>query len=189
LAFEGALTADLRLRFRYEPWILGKQSAIKAGETLCRGSTSDVAWSPDIVIECLVRDGDKWKPAYGIVLDCKYKIKNQNFDDIIKYSEIRCTNTMRQVVKQLWLITPPTQNTPPSIRSEDPAIRFDDAGPSCAPDETVRFRLSVVPDVDEQAENVVAKPNTFLQLAQGTITFLRRHYGARIGTVAEPLES
>lgn len=185
LAFEGALTADLRLRFRYEPWILGKQSAIKAGETLCRGFASNVAWSPDIVIECLVREGESWKPAYGIVLDCKYKIRNQNFDDIIKYSEIRCTETMRQVVKQLWLITPPTPNSLASIKSEDPAIRFDDAGPSCAPDETVRFRLSVVPDVSEKEDSATAKPDMFLQLAQGTITFLRRHYGANVARVAE----
>ena len=178
LAFEGELTADLRIRFRYEPWILGKASAIKAGETLCRGSASDVAWSPDIVIECLVREGQSWRPAYGIVLDCKYKIRNQTFDDIIKYSEIRSTETMRQVVRQLWLITPPTHNSPPSITSEDPAIRFDDAGPSCPPDETVRFRLSVVPNTDDTLKSVASEPDMFLQLAQGTLTFLRRHYGA-----------
>jgi len=185
LAFEGALNADLRLRFRYEPWIFGKQSAIKAGETLCRGSVIDVAWSPDIVIECLVREGENWKPAYGIVLDCKYKVKKQNFDDIIKYSEIRCTETMRQIVKQLWLITPPIPGSPQSIRSEDPAIRFDDSGPSCAPDETVRFRLSVVPDADSEISSATSNPNTFVQLAQGTIAFLRRHYGTGAARIIE----
>jgi hypothetical protein len=129
------------------------------------------------VIECLVKDGEKWKPAYGIVLDCKYKIRNHNFEDIIKYSEIRSTETMRQVVRQLWLITLPTPNSPPRISPEDPAIRFDDAGPSCAPDETVRFQLSILPEIEETTECMTAKPCKFLQLAQGTITYLLRHFG------------
>ena len=98
----------------------------------------------------------------------------------MKYSEIRSTASMRQVVKQLWLITPPTPYGPARISSEDPAIRFDDTGPSCAPDETVRFRLSIAPQIDESSEYATAEPSMFLQLAQGTISFLIRYFGAGV---------
>lgn len=176
LAFEGSLTADMRLRFRYEPWILGQQSAIRAGETLCRGSADNAAWSPDIVIECFIRKGDDWKSVYAIVLDCKYKIRNQTFDDISKYLQIRSTETMRQIVKQLWLITLPASKSPPSIMCEDPAVQFNDNGPSCAPDESINFRLSVVPEVDRSAGNLADNPDMFVEFAQGTVAFLRRNY-------------
>jgi hypothetical protein len=169
LAFEGTLAPGLRLRFRYEPWILGKNSAVQAKETLCRGSANTVAWSPDIVLECLRWTADAWKPIYVIVLDCKYRIRNVSFDEISKYSEIRCTETMRQLVKQLWLITLPEPQTTPSINSEDPAILFEADGPTCDASETVRFRFSIQPE-DK------AQPDLFKQFAQGTIRFLRRHH-------------
>jgi hypothetical protein len=180
LTFEGALTAGLRLRFRYEPWILGIESALKAGETLCRGSITDVAWSPDIVIECLARSGNAWHPVYAIVLDCKYKSTHQQFDEIIKYQEIRSTRKRRQVVKQLWLISPPPPDVPSAITSEDPALLFDEGGPSCAPEETVRFRLTVAPGVENPLWTAgAARPDAFQKLAQGTMNFLRREFGPK----------
>ena len=190
LTFEGGLTAGLRLRFRYEPWILGTESAIKAGETLCRGSTTDVAWSPDIVIECLAKDGNEWHPVYAIVLDCKYKSARQQFDEIIKYQEIRSTRKRRQIVKQLWLISPPEPDAPSAITSEDPALSFEDGGPSCAPEETVRFRLAVAPGVVHPLGTAeAASPDTFQKFAQGIMHFLRREFGATaVGSPIPALE-
>ena len=175
LTFEGALNTGLRLRFRYEPWILGTDSATRAGETLCRGSITDVAWSPDIVIECLANDGNAWLPIYAIVLDCKYTSTRQQFDEIAKYQEIRSTRKRRQVVKQLWLISPPQPESRSAITSEDPEVRFDDSGPSCAPDETMRFRLTVAPVVEESPTDG-SETDVFQKLAQGTMTFLRREF-------------
>jgi hypothetical protein len=122
-----------------------------------------------------------------MVLDCKYKIVRQQFDDIMKYLEIRCTKTRRQLVKQLWLISPPQPSKPSDILSEDPAVHFDDAGPSCAPEETVRFRLLAAPlleDATKGPEEV--RLNTFQQLAKGTINFLRREFGAKADSGSAP---
>ncbi len=103
LAFEGELGQGLRLRFRYEPWILGQESAAKSGESLCRGSSADVAWCPDVVIECLRREEGGWRPAYGIVLDSKYtaRLKDRHWSETSKYLSIRSTETRRQVIRQL----------------------------------------------------------------------------------------
>ena len=130
LTFEGDLGVGFRLRLRYEPWILGHESAARIGETLCRGSSRDVAWCPDVVIECLTQHDGDWQPVYGVVLDCKYTaaVKTQHWSDTGKYLEIRITYTGGQVVKQLWLIVPAMHG---GIRSEDDLIEFTEAGPSC----------------------------------------------------------
>ena len=178
LTFEGMLSADLRLRFRYEPWILGEDSAVNAEETLCRGFSGDVAWCPDVVIECLKRDAEMWRPVYGIVLDSKYttKITSQHWSDTSKYLEIRSTITKRQVVRQLWLITPSDQ---PGIKSVDPALQFNDTGPSCAPDEAVRFSLAVAPIQFETKQlDGTGEADPFRRFALGTINFLQREFGA-----------
>lgn len=168
LKFEGSLGSELRLRFRYEPWILSQASAAKASETLYRGLSSDIAWCPDIVIECLSRQDGQWRPVYGVVLDCKYtaRVKAHHWTATTKYLEIRSSQTRRQVVKQLWLIAPAVQA---GIRSEDPAVQFAESGPSCEPDEAVRFVLSVAPGEEN--------PDPFQDFAAGTINYLRRHFG------------
>ncbi len=176
LLFEGTLGSDLRLRLRYEPWILGERSATQAGETLCRGSSADVAWCPDILIECLRRDGDDWNPVYGIVLDCKYtmRIQDQHWSQTSKYLEIRETRTKRQVVRQLWLVSP-AEHT--GIISEDPAVRFAQCGPSCAPDEAVRLRITASPGSKKTDVELARNLEPFEQFAAGTINYLRRHFG------------
>lgn len=170
LSFEGSLSEDLRLRIRYEPWILGDASAQQGEETLCRGSSTDVAWSPDIVIECLARHVDGWHPVYGIVMDSKYtaRVQQSHWSATMKYLEIRGTKTRTQVVKQLWLIAP---GSPEAITSKDPAVEFDANGPSCPPDEAVRFVLCASPgSLDEDA------PGAFRRFASGTVRFLRHHF-------------
>lgn len=178
LMFEGTLAQDIRLRFRYEPWILGHSSAVQAEETLYRGRAGEVTWCPDIVIECLRQSGDVWVAFYAIVLDCKYtpRVTSQHWSGITKYLEIRSTSTGRQVVKQLWLVSPSDEA---GVRSEDPAIDFSASGPTCDENEAVRFRLAVKPDLltNDPEANPVA--DGFTRFAQGTLAFLRRTCSSR----------
>jgi hypothetical protein len=178
LTFEGELARNLRIRFRYEPWILGESSAVRARETLCRGASSDVAWCPDILIECLAPvESGGLHPVYGVVLDCKYttRLQSHHWTGTSKYLEIRSATTKRQVVKQLWLVAPGTEE---AIRSEDPAVGFDERGPSCRPDEAVRYVLTAVPgEYGEDGMNVAGNESSFLAFARGTISYLRREFG------------
>lgn len=176
LSFDGLLTENLKLRLRYEPWILGTESAVRTGETLSRGSNTDAAWSPDIVIECLTRNGNGWRPVYGVVLDCKYtaRVTDQQRIGTEKYFQIRCTATRRQIVKQLWLISPATPENQANLESEDPAVNFGPAGPSCLPDDAVRFRLTVAPDIGTPEREA---PDVFIKFARGTTNFLLHYFG------------
>ncbi|MBI3464543.1 MAG: hypothetical protein HY000_16045 [Planctomycetes bacterium] len=176
LMFEGALGKNLRLRFRYEPWILGHSTAVQAQETLHRGPSSGVAWCPDIVVECLRSTNQGWVAVYAIVLDCKYtaRVTNQHWNGITKYLEIRSTDTGRQVAKQLWLVCPREVSR---VESEDPAVAFTSAGPSCDANEAVRFRLSVTPDSSSSKGEMLSRDDGFTLFAEGTLAFLRRNFG------------
>jgi hypothetical protein len=176
LMFEAALGPDLRLRFRYEPWILARSAAIRAGETLFRGQAGEVAWCPDIVIECLRKHGDAWISIYAIVLDCKYtpRIRTHHWNGVTKYLEIRSTDTGRQVAKQLWLVYP---SDLACVESEDPTVDFATSGPSCDASEAVRFRLSVTPDSMGSEGKLRPKDDGFAMFAEGTLAFLRRAFG------------
>lgn len=184
LMFEGTLGHDLRVRFRYEPWILGHNSAVQAQETLHRGRSGEVAWCPDIVIELLRRSGDAWVAVYAIVLDCKYtpRVTGQHWSGITKYLEIRSTDTGRQVVKQLWLVSP---NHEARVQSEDPAIEFSAVGPTCDKNEAVRFRLTVTPDSLTYDAEDGPREDGFALLAQGTLAFLRRAFSGSESAGAE----
>jgi len=175
LTFEGSLASDLRLRFRYEPWILGTESATKAGETLYRGANVDVAWSPDIIIECLQKSGNEWHPVYAIVLDSKYtpKIRDDHWRETSKYRQIRSTRAKKQIVRHLCLISPAPLGSNGQIVSDDPAVEFTSAGPSCPPEDAVGFNLSVVPTGDTE---VTARLDVFQFFAKGMIEYLRRNF-------------
>ena len=176
LMFEAALGNDLRLRFRYEPWILARSSAVQARETLFRGRSGEVAWCPDIVIECLRKGGDAWVAVYAIVLDCKYtpRIRTQHWNDITKYLEIRSTDTGRQAAKQLWLVIP---SGSARVESEDPTIDFTINGPSCDAGEAGGFRFTVTPRSMAGGGTPAATDDGFTLFAEGTLAFLRREFG------------
>ena len=174
LHFEGRLSTGLRLRLRYEPWILGEQSAERVGETLYRASSENVAWCPDIVVECLKQQDNLWQPVYAIVLDCKYamRIRDQHWSDTHKYLQIRSTRSKRQVVRQLWLISPDAGD---AITCTDPAVAFGRSGPSCARTETVCFSMKVKPRPSEVAgTESPTKVSVFAEFASGTVNYLRR---------------
>lgn len=174
LTFDGELTEGLRLRFRYEPWILSSESAVAASETLCRGSSGDVAWSPDIVIECLRIDNGVWRPVYAVVMDCKYTsvIREQHWNGTAKYLQIRSVHTKGQVVRQLWLVAPSAHA---GIVSEDPAVDFSATGPTCEVDEQVRFQLLVTPGTEDASD-------PFCTFAAGIMAYLRRTFGKEPAT-------
>lgn len=169
LKFEGQLSPVLRLRVRYEPWVRGEESAARAGETICRIDATDVAWCPDIVIECLKRTASGWEPVYGIVLDSKYtsRVRSQHWNATRKYLQIRSVASRRQVMKQLWLISPGQSE---SIASEDPGVEFVAEGATCPRDEAVQFVLQVDP-------SVAPSHSVFRRFADGTVRFLRREFG------------
>ncbi len=172
LTFEGAAGPDLRIRFRYEPWIFSRDVAEKSSESLYRGGSGKVAWSPDIVIECMNRQNGSWSTTYAIVLDCKYtsRLSEQHWTETGKYLEIRSTASRRQVAKQLWLVTVGDES---QVQSEDPDVTFDASGPSCDEHETVRYRLSASPATTESPPKA---PDGFSLFAEGTLAFLRRMF-------------
>ncbi len=180
LAFEGEIGGGLRVRIRYEPWILSEATAIANGETLYRGASSDTPWSPDIVVECLRRDADDWRTVYAVVIDSKYvlRITSTHWERTAKYLEIRRTHDRRQVVRQLWLIAP---GPPERITSEDPAVDFSDSGPTCASDEAVRFCMNVLPALPS-ATGPLTDGSAFLRMARGTLAFFLREFGAARGS-------
>jgi hypothetical protein len=173
LQFEGLLTSGVKVRFRYEPWILGQNAAERAGETLCRVSHDNVAWSPDIVIEFLKPKDDFWESVYVIVIDCKYtaRIREHHWNDTSKYLQIRSSHSRRQVVRQLWLMSP---NSKEEIVATDPAIIFNDDGPSCPFDEAVTFNLKVNPRGTEPVDFAPTNESIINKFAAGTINFVRR---------------
>lgn len=175
LVFEGIIGHDLRLRFRYEPWILGHNSAVQSKKTLYRGRSGEMAWSPDIVIECLRPESGSWVAVYAIVLDCKYtaRVTDQHWNGITKYLEIRSSYSEKQVAKQLWLVHPSDTEC---IQCEDPAVDFSSVGPSCDQNESLCFRLPVTPDSLTDCPGTDLKDDGFSCFAEGTLAFLRRSF-------------
>lgn len=163
-SFEGWLSSETRLRISYEPWILPREAALAAGRSLCRAEAHRVPWSPDIVIECLEREGDGDRVRYAVVIDCKYAqdIRESHWRDVGKYLQIRDTVGNRQVARQLWLALPGVG----AILPEDAAVTFGEDGPNCRADETVRFVL--------RADPVAKRPDAISTFAEGTLRFLRR---------------
>lgn len=170
LRFAGTLSNGMRLHVHFEPWILCENDAKRSGNTMCRISTSNVAWSPDIVIECLVASGGSWEPVYVIVMDCKYtsSVNDYHWQGVMKYLSIRSTTTRRQIAKQLWLIS---LNSPSGISSEDPAVEFSETGPSVDPEDTVQLMLGVDPLQGKAGEGL---NDVFDYFARGTLEFLMR---------------
>jgi hypothetical protein len=118
--------------------------------------------------------------VYAVVLDSKYtpRITSAHWEKTAKYLEIRRTHDRRQVVRQLWLIAP---GLPEHITCEDPAVVFSDHGPSCAPDEAVRFCMNVVPALAEASEPALSR-SPFLRMARGTIAYFMREFGAAVSS-------
>jgi len=173
MSFIGAIDDGVRIRIRYQPWILGKDEAISLKESLYRGRERQAAWSPDFVIETqFVVDGD-WQTRYVLVLDAKYTrdIQPRHWADTSKYEHIRSVALPgRQVTKQLWLIHPaPTD----AIHCEDPDVDFGPAGPTSSSDELQRFVLQTQPAAPDAATATLAH-TAFDRFAAGTLAYLRK---------------
>jgi len=177
MRFEGAITPSLWLRISYQPWIHNLETAQRMATSLYRGRGEGVSWSPDVVLEVCSRQNGSWAPVYAVVLDSKYsrRIRDSQWSSTGKYLEIRATHNRRQVCRQLWLIAPTEADE--KLRSMDPEITFDRAGPRIGADETVhadetvRFALSAVPSPGEE-------DSSFVDLAKGLIEFFKTRFSS-----------
>lgn len=127
-----------RVRLRYEPWIHPFAEARARNEPLYRGRISATkannAWSPDVSIEFLDADGGV---ESVVVLDAKYaiRIREHHWESTEKYLEIRSVADHREVVRELWLAYPGTD--------ED-----DDFLPLHAANDASRRTLALAPEPD-----------------------------------------
>lgn len=173
MSFVGAIEDGVRMKIRYQPWILGKDEAISLGESLYRGRERQAAWSPDFVIETQFAAGGIWQTQYVIVLDAKYSraIQPRHWADTSKYEHIRSVALPgRQVTKQLWLIHPAPAE---AIRCEDPDIDFGPVGPTSSSDELQRFVLQTQPAVTDASATMIAH-TAFDRFAAGTLAYLSK---------------
>ena len=172
MCFLGVIDPGVRLRIRYQPWILGKDEAISLRESLYRGRERQAAWSPDFVIETQFATSGVWQTRYVIVLDAKYTrdIQPRHWGDIGKYEHIRSvTQSGRQVTKQLWLIHPSSVD---AIRCEDPEVVFGPTGPTSSSDELQKFVLQTQPAMTAAPASTSAN-RAFDRFAAGTLAYLR----------------
>ena len=179
MSFIGAIDEGIRVRIRYQPWILGKDEAISLNESLYRGRDRQAAWSPDFVIETQFMTGGIWQTRYVLVLDAKYtrNIQPRHWADTSKYEHIRSVALPgRQVTKQLWLIHPAAAD---AIDCADPDVDFGPGGPTSASDELQRFVLQTQPAATDAPRNSLAD-TAFDRFAAGTLAYLRR-LGSAVG--------
>lgn len=171
MCFEGPITPSLWLKISYQPWIHNLETARRLATSLYRGGSDGVSWSPDIVLELCTHQSGTWAPVYAVVLDSKYsrRIRDSQWSATGKYLEIRATHNRRQVCRQLWLMAPtPAEH---KLRSLDPDVTFDHAGPGIEADETVRFALSAVPSPGHEDPS-------FTELAMGLIEFFKTRFSS-----------
>jgi hypothetical protein len=173
MSFIGEIDNGIRMRIRYQPWILGKAEAISLSESLYRGREGQAAWSPDFVIETQFATGGIWQSRYILVLDAKYtrNIQPRHWADTNKYEHIRSVAMPgRQVTKQLWLIHPAATD---AIHCEDPDVDFGPGGPTSSSDELQRFVLQTQPATCD-AFATGGSHTAFDRFAAGTLAYLRR---------------
>jgi hypothetical protein len=173
MSFIGAIDEGVRIRIRYQPWILGKDEAISLNESLYRGRDRQAAWSPDFVIETQFATGGIWETRYILVLDAKYTraIQPRHWADTNKYEHIRSAALPgQQVTKQLWLIHPAATD---AIHCEDPDVDFGPSGPTSSSDQLQRFVLQTQPTATVSSANVESD-TAFDRFAAGTVCYLRK---------------
>lgn len=173
MSFIGAIDDGVRIRIRYQPWILGKDEALSLKESLYRGRERQAAWSPDFVIETQFALDGIWQTRYVLVLDAKYTrdILPRHWADTSKYEHIRSVALPgRQVSKQLWLIHPAATE---AIHCQDPDVDFGPGGPTSSSDELQRFVLQTQPAAPGATTATVAH-SAFDRLALGTLAYLRK---------------
>jgi hypothetical protein len=173
MSFIGVIDDGVRMRIRYQPWILGKDEAMSLNESLYRGRDRQAAWSPDFVIETQCAVDGIWQTRYVLVLDAKYarNIQPRHWADTSKYEHIRSVALPgRQVTKQLWLIHPAATD---AIKCEDPDVSFGPDGPTSSSDELQRFVLQTQPAATNAVGNAESD-TAFDRFAVGTVAYLRK---------------
>jgi len=137
-------TDGREIHLRYEPYIFPSLVAKERADTVYRGTYGDTPWSPDVLIEFFTQDsGGNMTLDYAVVLDAKYsrRISSKHWMQTDKYSEIRSTQSSKQVVKQVWLIHPANDG----ITCRDSAVQWTELGPTATRDEVVYGSIGVLP--------------------------------------------
>lgn len=169
LTFEGRLSHNTRVRFRYEPFVMGLRDAMDAGETLFR-SDSAIACTPDITIELQERLNDRWVTQFAMVIDVKYtrNLKPPQWTQVGKYAKIRTVGGNRQV-KHLGIVY--LQDPERLDVWDDTSVTFTPDGLDCDPSDRVDFIIGVLP-----AAVKADGPSAFDRFAAGSLRYLRRHF-------------
>jgi hypothetical protein len=170
LSFDGRVGRNMRLRLRYEPFVLGKSDAIGEGETIYR-SQSRVPCTPDITIELQERVLDRWVTVYATVLDVKYsrRLNEAQWSQVAKYAKIRSVGDESQV-KHIGIVY--LAETDKVEVWDDSDVSFsDEHGLICEPDHRVDFCIGSMPGI-----NGPACTGSFDHFAAGTLQFMRRHF-------------
>lgn len=173
-----SLSANSTIRVRYEPWIMPYNQARQTLDPLFFGR-GDSALSPDVVLE-LVRGREAvGAPAlviYGLVIDAKYSrnIHERHWHDTGKYLRIQSTSTLKQVIRQLWLVHP--GSGAPEITFRDNAYEWTDGGPNSAAEDVVEAVLQLAPCSDMHLDDVepgwIGRPNpNAVQFIAGLLRF------------------
>lgn len=134
----------------YEPLIFSLNDAKARRDSLFRGRTGEMPWTPDILVEVLEgrpAPGDVPRVRYAFVIDAKYsrRIEQHHWTRVEKYKEIRSVATQSQVVRHVWLAFP---SDAVGVEPRDEFVTWTTQGPSTPPDETVFGTVGVLPDAD-----------------------------------------
>ena len=164
------------VRMRYEPWILTRDEAAAAGESIFRPGGGP-EWSPDVLIE-VFRGGHREtrRLQYAIVVDAKYsnRIVDRQWDATNKYLQIQSVQDRKPIVRQVWIAHPSTNDT---IECRDPTILWSTLGPDIGSEESVHGRLSLTPTVSPESRGHGQRPESSvvpsaLRFMGGILTFL-----------------
>jgi len=167
-----------RISLRYEPWILPREMARAAAESVYRGTRHEVAWSPDVLLEfhasAVAPSG--FEQGYAVVVDAKYspRIAAETLREASKYLEIRSATFGHKVVRQVWLAYP--AHTP--IELEDDAVEWTAEGPTAPPTEEMLGKIGLMPE--EGATGIREAPAA----ARDFVSALLRYVGIEEGMEA-----
>lgn len=158
--------SEREVRIRYEPWILPVEAARRRGDILCRDSAR-LPWRPDVLIEFIERG----RLEYAVVVDSKYtkRIQDRHWSAVEKYMQIRTTDGLRQVVRQVWLAYPGIGT---GLRCREASVSWTEAGPDRPRDEFIMGEMELLPGPLATGEHGADPTTVARQFAVGLIRYV-----------------
>jgi hypothetical protein len=167
------------IHLRYEPYIFPSPVAKKRADSVYRGIYGDTPWAPDVLIEFFTLDSDGTSALdYAVVLDAKYsrEISSKHWSQTDKYSEIRSTQSGRQVVKQVWLVHPASDE----ITCRDSAVQWTEFGPTATRDEVVYGSVGMLPPEYGPADSATSADSQVTDSAHAFVTGILSFVGFHV---------